>query len=185
LGCRRWGEVGFVADEAEGAVNAAEGSFVLKRGRGYRIAMGAWIGVWAALVVSFLVTAVREGNRVVVVITALMLVYGAVMGARVTRTRIEAEPETLVVRNPWRTHRLARGDIGGFSTGRYQRVGHETAYVDLRGGDSVRLAAVEQQFPLPGRGRALEPVLDRLENWRTGSPAARASDPSRTDPSNG
>ena len=91
----------------------------------------------------------------------------------------------LLVRNPWRTHRLARGDIAGFSTGRYQRVGHETAYVDLRGGDSVRLVAVEQQFPLPGRARALEPVLDRLETWRTGSSAARPSGTSHTDSSNG
>ena len=132
--------------------------------------MSAWIVVWAAFVISFLAIAVREGNRGFIVITALMLVYGAVIGVRVAGVRIEAKPETLVVRNPWRTRRLARGDIAGFSTGRYQRVGHETAFADLCGGNSVRLTAIEQQFPLPGRARALEPALDRLEAWRTGTP---------------
>lgn len=166
-------------------MDAAGDSFVLKPGRGYRIAMGAWFAVWAAFVISFLVTAAREGNRAFVVITALMLAYGAVMGARTARRRIEAEPDALVVRNLWRSRRLARSEIAGFSTGRYQRVGHETAYADLRGGGSVRLTAIEQQFPLPGRARALEPVLDRLESWRTADAAPQASGTRRPNPSNG
>lgn len=55
-----------------------------------------------------------------------------------------------------------------FSTGRYQRVGHQTVYADRRNDRAVRLTALEQPFPLPGHERAVEPVLDRLEAWRTG-----------------
>jgi hypothetical protein len=40
-------------------------------------------------------------------------------------------------------------------------------YADLRDGRSVRLVVLDP-FPWPGRDRAAEPVLDRLEAGRTG-----------------
>lgn len=156
-------------------MTGTDGSFVLNRSRAFRLGLGAFFAVWAAMVISFLVSAVREGNRTFGAFSVVLLVYGAVMIVRTVRTRIEATPETLVVRNPWRSHRLRRDEITGFSTGRYQRIGHQTAYADLRSGDAVRLVVIEQQFPLPGRERAIEPVLDRLEDWRTrGQPTPAA-----------
>ncbi|HZB49979.1 MAG TPA: hypothetical protein VE547_12880 [Mycobacteriales bacterium] len=47
------------------------------------------------------------------------------------------------------------------------RAGQERVYADLRDGRSVRLVVLDP-FPWPGRDRAAEPVLDRLEAWRTG-----------------
>lgn len=163
---RRVGEVGTVT-EAEDAMTGIDGSFTLARSRAYRIGLGAVFVIWTAVVISFLVSAVREGNRAFTVIPALMLIYGAVVVVRTARTRIEAAPDSLVVANPWRSYRIPRHDIAGFSTGRFQRVGHQTAYADLRSGGAVRLVVIEPQFPLPGRERAVEPVLDRLEDWRT------------------
>lgn len=162
-------------------MTGTDGSFVLNRSRAFRIGLGAFFAVWAALLISFLVSAVREGNRTFGAAYVVLLAYGAVMVAKAVRTRIEATPETLVVRNPWQSHRLRREEITGFSTGRYQRVGQRTAYADLRSGDAVRLVVIEQQFPLPGRERAIEPVLDRLEDWRTRGRSTPAAGPGGPD----
>jgi hypothetical protein len=125
--------------------------------------------VWLAFFGGIFVFGDDRPTGAFAVIFTLMLVYALVMAVRVQRMAVTADGDELVVRNQFRSRRIPRADITGFSTGRYQRIGQRTAYADLRDGGSVRLMALELQFPTPGRERAIEPTLDRLEAWRTGS----------------
>lgn len=128
--------------------------------------------VWAAILVSIALSDDGEAGPLWRRLPAFMLVYGVVMMIRWQRMVVLARPDELMVRNPWRSRTVPRSAIAGFSTGRYQRVGHRTVRADLRDGGYVRLVALDQAFPLPGRERAVEPALDRLEAWRTGGTRA-------------
>lgn len=142
--------------------------FTLRRPRGWRIASAVLLPVWIGWLGFVLLGADERPPPAFLVIAALMVAYGVAMTIRTVRLAVVATAEELVVRNLWGTHRIPRSDITGFSTGRYQRVGHRTVYADRRSGRAVRLMALEQSFPLPGRERDVEPDLDRLEGWRAG-----------------
>jgi hypothetical protein len=137
--------------------------------RAARIAFTVFFLVWCGgLVPFFLSPDAEEAGLLWQLLPAAMLACGIVGFVRMLRIQVQTHGDELMVRNPWRTHRIARSDIAGFSTGRYQRVGHQRVYADLRDGGEVRLVALDP-LPLQFRDRAVEPALDRLEAWRTGT----------------
>lgn len=98
-----------------------------------------------------------------------MLVVGLALFVRTLGLSVRTRGDELLVHNAVRTHTLARADITRFSIGRFARRGQQQVYAEQRTGRDVQLMALERPLPVPSRDRNLEPALDRLETWRTGS----------------
>ena len=139
--------------------------FTLRQPRGWRMAVGVFVAAWSAVLLSIAFSARDDGATRVLPLA--MLAVGLVAAVRTLRLAVVARSEELVVRNPWTTRSVPRAEIAGFSTGRHRRIGHRTAYAELRGGDHVRLAALDEPLPFPSREGVIERQLDRLEAWRT------------------
>lgn len=136
--------------------------------RGARIGYTAFFAAWSAFLVVVILTT-RDGIITFTVLPALMLVFGLAVFVRTLGLSVRTRGDELLVHNTVRTHTLARADIARFSIGRYARRGQQQAYAEQRTGRDVRLMALERPLPIPSRDRDLEPALDRLEAWRTGS----------------
>jgi hypothetical protein len=98
-----------------------------------------------------------------------MAAFALFTAVRSSLVMVTATPDELIIRNQLRTHRVPRADIAGFGAERSSMLNPKHVYVELRDGDSIRMLALERQFPLRRPG-PLESALDRLEAWRTGAP---------------
>lgn len=140
---------------------------VLSWSRGQRIAYTAFFAVWSGSLLAIFVSQLGTDTALWWRLFPLaMVVAGTVGYVRVVRMEVRTLAEEMVVRNPLRSHRIARADLTGFHTGpnpwgwrRGLRV-----YAGRRDGRAVALVALD---PLPFEHRAIEPDLDRLEAWRS------------------
>lgn len=145
-----------------------EDGITLHWSRWERIAYIAFFAVWCAFLVVIFWRS-TDGSTLFRVVPGLMLAFGVVTFVRMLGVSVRTRGDELVVRNPLRTIRLTRSDIERFSIGRYARQGQARVYVERHSGPDVRMVALEQPLPRPGREREAESKLDRLEAWRTGS----------------
>ncbi len=140
---------------------------VLRWSRWERIAYIAFFAVWLAFVLLAFRSGLTGSDNVFLV---LLLAFGAASFVRMLGVSVQARGDELMVRNPLRTPRIPRSDIERFSIARFARAGRASAYAERRGGGrDLRMVALEQPLPRPGREREVESKLDRLEAWRTGS----------------
>lgn len=145
--------------------------FALRQPPALRVFAVAVFVVWAAILVSITLSDdAGEAGPLWRLLPALMLAYGVVMMIRWQRMVVLARPEELMVRNPWRSRTVPRSAIAGFSTGRYQRVGHQTVRVTCATAGTSGWSRWTRRSRCPGgSGRWSR----RWTGWRRGGPAGR------------
>ncbi|MFZ4717837.1 MAG: hypothetical protein ACOYMR_00335 [Ilumatobacteraceae bacterium] len=116
---------------------------------GGTIVLMAWMNLW-----------------VLVGLAAVTAVAVEVLVVRAASVRLVLEPERITVANHIRTHRLARSQVADFDVVRWTNPTGEyvtVALVLVDGGEPVR---VEASAVHDGNQHELDPVLDRLDDWR-------------------
>lgn len=128
--------------------------------------------VWCGFVVVALTRTLgsEEALPATALIPAAMLVLGVTLLTRLLRLGVDVHAEEMVVRNYWRTHRLARSGVEDFRVGDGPSNGPgKVLYALTRDGDMVRPDVLASALS-GGRGREkLDRRREQLREWLRGA----------------
>ena len=124
-----------------------------------------FVCIWCGSVFVGLIAAAVHGSPTVVILF-LMLTFGLTLGYRIFRLSVVLGPQDLLVRNFYRTRRIARADIEGFRQGGLsQQPFTRVIYVLLRDGTVFPLDVTGRPYFF-GRGKTLLDDRTRLlQSW--------------------
>lgn len=121
--------------------------------------------IWCGSVFAGLIAAAVHGSPAVVILL-IMLTIGLTLGYRIFRLSVALGPQDLLVRNYYRTRRIARADVEGFRQGALSQQPFTRAiYVLLRDGTLLPLDVTGRPIFF-GRGTTrLEDRQQLLQRW--------------------
>jgi len=121
--------------------------------------------VWCGSVSAGLIAAAAHGSPATVILL-LMLTFGLTLGYRIFRLSVALGPQDLLVRNLYRTRRIARADVEGFRQGALgQQPFTRAIYVLLRDGTVFPLDVTGRPYFF-GRGQTLlDDRTQLLQRW--------------------
>jgi hypothetical protein len=121
--------------------------------------------IWCGGVLAGLIAAAAHGSPAVMFLL-LMLAFGLTLGYRIVRLSVAIGRQDLLVRNLYRTRRIARADIVGFRQGALgQQPFTRAIYVLLRDGTVFPLDVTGRPYFF-GRGqRLLDNRAQLLQGW--------------------
>jgi hypothetical protein len=121
----------------------------------------------------FIVSAVADGQPGVLLFLLVWLAFALTLLYRILRMSIELLPDELIVRNLFRTRRLARREVEGFRVGSYGPMSFSRCVFALLRDGTMLTLDVTLRPALPGSWRKRDGSLDRLHDWLDAYPEMR------------